>query len=162
MADEAGQQSRDDKIAELRAKAEAMKAARAAAQTGAVGGTTQAAAKPAAPSNALDVPVSSLNPGGRPGAPPKTPAVTAHGTINNSVEIRGEATEDENLKKLLGGLGAYQNPVRGNAWQVDYRYYAEARRRLEAAGYQVAEKDYLNRPIKDWSPTSRGWTRTQS
>ncbi len=166
MADEAGEQSRDDKIAALKAKAEAMKAARAAAQTGGAGGTTQAAAKlaakPAAPSNALEVPVSSLNPGGRPGTPPKAPAVTAHGTINSSVEIRGEATEEENIKKLLGGLGAYQNPVRGNAWQVDYRYYAEARRRLEAAGYKVAEKDYLNRPIKDWSPTSRGWTRTQS
>ncbi len=162
MADEAGQQSRDDKIAALKAKAEAMKAARTAAQTGGAGATAQAAATPAAPSSGLEVPVSSLNPGGRPGAPPKTPTVTAHGTINSSVEIRGEATEEENIKKLLGGLGAYQNPVRGNAWQIDYRYYAEARRRLEAAGYTVAEKDYLNRPIKDWSPTSRGWTRTQS
>ena len=162
MADEAGQQSRDEQIAALKAKAEAMKAARAAAQTTGGGGAAQPAAKPAAPSNALDVPVSSLNPGGRPGAPLKAPALAAHGTINNSVEIRGEASEDENLKKLLGGLGAYQNPVRGNAWQIDYRYYAEARRRLEAAGYKVAEKDYLDRPIKDWSPVSRGWTRTQS
>jgi hypothetical protein len=162
MADEAGQQARDEKIAAMKAKVEAMKAARAAAQTTGAGGAAAAAAKPAAASNALDVPVSSLNPGGRPGAPPKAAALTARGTINNSVEIRGDATEDENLKKLLGGLGAYQNPVRGNAWQVDYRYYAEARRRLEAAGYKVAEQDYLNRPIKDWSPTSRGWTRTQS
>jgi len=165
MADEAGQQSRDDKIAALKAKVEAMKAARAAQTTGA-GDVAQAPAKPAAaaaaPSASLEVPVSSLNPGGRPGAPPKAPAVTAHGTINSSVEIRGEASEEDNLKKLLGGLGAYQNPVRGNAWQVDYRYYAEARRRLEAAGYKVADQDYLNRPIKDWSPTSRGWTRTQS
>ena len=163
MADEAGQQARDEKIAAMKAKVEAMKAARATAQGGgAAGGAAQTVAKPAAPSNALEVPVSSLNPGGRPGAPPKAAALTAHGTINNSVEIRGEATEEENLKKLLGGLGAYQNPVRGNAWQVDYRYYAEARRRLEAAGYKVAEQDYLNRPIKDWSPTSRGWTRTQA
>jgi len=162
MADEAGQQSRDEKIAAMKAKVEAMKAARAATQGGGAAAAAQTAAKPAAASNALEVPVSSLNPGGRPGAPPKAPAVTAQGTINSSVEIRGEATEDENLKKLLGGLGAYQNPVRGNAWQVDYRYYAEARRRLEAAGYKVAEQDYLKRPIKDWSPTSRGWTRTQA
>lgn len=161
MADEAGQQSRDEKIAALKAKVEAMKAARAAAQTAGAAGAPPAAAKPAAAS-ALDVPVSSLNPGGRPGTPPKAPALTAQGTINSSVEIRGEASEEDNLKKLLGGLGAYQNPVRGNAWQVDYRYYAEARRRLEAAGYKISEHDYLNRPIKDWSPTSRGWTRTQA
>ena len=94
--------------------------------------------------------------------PGPKPAANERSEINSSVEIRGEASEDENLKKLLGGLGAYQNPVRSNAWQIDYRYYAEARRRLEAAGYKVAEKDYLDRPIKDWSPTSRGWTRTQS
>jgi hypothetical protein len=161
MADEAGQQSRDEKVAALRAKVEAMKAARAAAQTAAPGAAPRAAAQVAA-SSALDVPVSSLNPGGRPGAPPRAPALTARGTINSSVEIRGAASEDDNLKKLLGGLGAYQNPVRGNAWQIDYRYYAEARRRLEAAGYQITEHDYLNRPIKDWSPTSRGWTRTQA
>ena len=96
MADEAGEQSRDDKIAALKAKAEAMKAARAAAQTGGAGGTTQAAAKlaakPAAPSNALEVPVSSLNPGGRPGTPPKAPAVTAR-SHRNSSRIGGNSSE---------------------------------------------------------------------
>jgi hypothetical protein len=93
---------------------------------------------------------------------PQAPALEAYGTINNSVEIRGEPGENENLKKLLGGLGAYQNPLRGDAWQVDYRYYAEARRRLEAAGYTLAEKDFLERSINAWSPASRGWTRVQS
>jgi len=93
---------------------------------------------------------------------PVAPALDVYGTINNSVEIRGESSENENLKKLLGGLGAYQNPLRSDAWQVDYRYYAEARRRLEAAGYTVAEKDFLGRPVATWSPSSRGWTRVQS
>ncbi len=159
--------SRDDKMAAIRARAEALRAARAG------GAGTPAAAAPGAPARALpakpataaaslEVPVSSINPGGRPGVAPQAAAIEVYGTINNSVEIRGEPGENENLKKLLGGLGAYQNPLRGSAWQVDYRYYAEARRRLEAAGYTVTEKDFLGRAIKSWSPTSRGWTRVQS
>lgn len=147
-------QSREEKIAALRAKVEAMKAARAAAPSGA----PVAAARPAA---TVDVPVSSLNPGGRPGAPPKAPTVEAVGTINNGVELRAAASEDDNIKKLLGGLGAYQNPLRGGVWQLDYRYYAEARRRLEAAGYTVTGKDYLGRPLQDWTPVARGWTRVR-
>lgn len=160
--------SREDKMAAIRARAEALRAARAAgaappgagpaAPAGAPART--APAKAAAPSG-IEVPVSSLNPGGRPGTPPQAPAIEAYGTINQSVEIRGEAGENENLKKLLGGLGAYQNPLRTNAWQVDYQYYAEARKRLEAAGYKITEKDFLDRPIKNWSPTSRGWTRVE-
>ncbi|MDQ7840033.1 MAG: hypothetical protein RDU83_03270 [bacterium] len=86
-----------------------------------------------------EVPVSALNPGGRPAAAPHTPAVTVRDTVNSGVEIRATASEDENLKKLLGGLGAYQNPLRPGAWQVDHRYRAEAMRRLEAAGYSLAE-----------------------
>ncbi len=163
MPDEtsSGELTRDQKIAALKAKADALRAARAAAQT--PGGPEAAAAKgPSAPGAGIEVPVSNLNPGGRPGAAPQTTAVEVYGTINNSVEIRGAASEDENLKKLMGGLGAYQNPLRTNAWQVDYRYYAEARRRLEAAGYKVTEKDFLGRPLKNWSPTSRGWTRVAS
>jgi hypothetical protein len=151
---EGAAQSREEKIAALRAKVEAMKAARAAAGPG----VTAAAAKPAA---TVDVPVSSLNPGGRPGAPPKAATIEALGTINNSVELRAAATEDDNIKKLLGGLGAYQNPLRGGVWQLDYRYYAEARRRLEAAGYTISEQDYLGRPLKDWTPVARGWTRVR-
>jgi len=161
LADEPpGELTREQKIAALKAKADALKAARGAGAQPATGAAAPAAAKAAAPSG-VDVPVSSLNPGGRPGALPQATAVDAYGTINNSVEIRGQATEDENLKKLLGGLGAYPNPLRRNAWQLDYRYYAEARRRLEAAGYKVTEKDILDRSVSGWSPTTRGWTRVQ-
>jgi hypothetical protein len=155
----AAEQSRDEKIAALKAKADALRAARTAAQAS---GAPQATAKAAGAGGGLDVPVSAVNPGGRPGAAPQAAAVEVYGTINNSVEVRGQPSEDENMKKLLGGLGAYQNPLRTNAWQLDYRYYAEARRRLEAAGYKVTEKDFLGRPLKNWSPTSRGWTRVQS
>ncbi len=91
----------------------------------------------AAPS-AVEVRVSSLNPGGRPASAPKTRAVKIRATVNSGVEIRATAPEDENLKKLLSGLGAYQNPLRPGVWQVDHRYRAEAVRRLEAAGYAVA------------------------
>jgi len=161
MADESGELTREQKIAALKAKADALKAARATTAQPAGGLAAPAAPKAAAPSG-VEVPVSSLNPGGRPGALPQAPAVDVYGTINNSVEIRGQATENENLKKLLGGLGAYPNPLRRNAWQLDYRYYAEARRRLEAAGYKVTEKDILDRSVSGWSPTTRGWTRVQS
>lgn len=162
MPDEtsSGELTREQKIAALKAKADALRAARAAAQ--APGAPQAGAAKAAAPGAGVEVPVSNLNPGGRPGTAPQATAVEVYGTINNSVEIRGAPSEDENLKKLLGGLGAYQNPLRTNAWQVDYRYYAEARKRLEAAGYKVTEKDFLGRPLKNWSPTSRGWTRVAS
>ena len=34
--------------------------------------------------------------------------------------------------------------------------------RLEAAGYVITEKDYLGRPVKTWTPTTRGWSRVQS
>jgi hypothetical protein len=159
--------SREEQMAAIRARAEAMKAARAsgtapaAAPSAAATASAAAPARPAAPTT-VDVPVSSLNPGGRPGTPPQAPALEAFGTINQSVEIRAAAGENENIKKLLGGLGAYQNPLRGDVWQIDYRYYAEARRRLEAAGYTMSEKDYLGRPVATWSPTSRGWTRVET
>ncbi len=158
--------SRDDKMAAIRVRAEALRAARAggtAAPAAAAGTPAKAApTRPAAPVGGIDVPVSAVNPGGRPVAAPQSPVLEAYGTLNSSVEIRGEPGENENLKKLLGGLGAYQNPLRSDAWQVDYRYYAEARRRLEAAGYTMTEKDFLDRSIKTWNPASRGWTRVQS
>lgn len=160
MADESGELTREQKIAALKAKVEALKAARATAAPAGAGGAP-AAAKPAAPAG-VEVPVSSLNPGGRPGTSPVAPAVEVYGTINNSVEIQGQASENENLKKLLGGLGAYPNPIRRHAWQLDYRYYAEARRRLEAAGYAITEKDILDRRPSRWSASARGWTRVQS
>lgn len=160
--------SREDKLAAVKARAEALRAAKAAgggAAPAAPGGGAAASAAPSRPAAApasLDVPVSSLNPGGRPGAPPRAPALEAFGTLNQSVEIRGDAGENENLKKLLGGLGAYQNPLRSDSWQIDYRYYAEAKKRLEAAGYTLVEKDFLGRRVATWSPASRGWTRVES
>ncbi|MDR7422806.1 MAG: hypothetical protein QN125_07010 [Armatimonadota bacterium] len=174
--------SREEKMAAIRARVEALRAARGGAAVappaatpkapeapaspaaGAAPATTSPRAAPAAPRAAaaqIEVPVSSLNPGGRPGTPPGAPALEAFGTLNQSVEIRGEAGENENLKKILGGLGAYQNPLRGGAWQIDYRYYAEAKRRLEAAGYTLAERDYLGRPLAAWNPVARGWTRVE-
>jgi hypothetical protein len=98
------------------------------------------------------------NPGGQPVVAPQNPKVQALGTINQSVELRCESSEDQNMRRLLGGIGAYRNPLRG-AWQVDYRYYAEAVKRLAAAGYQVEGKDYLGRPLDQWAPAQRGWTR---
>jgi len=86
-----------------------------------------------------EAPVSSLNPGGRPASAPQATAVEVRETVNSGVEIRAGAPEDENLKKLLSGMGGYQNPLRPGAWQVDHRYRAEAIRRLEAAGYTIAE-----------------------
>ena len=85
----------------------------------------------------------------------------AFGTITQSVELRCDPSEDQNVRKLLGGLGAYKNPLRG-VWQIDYRYYAEALKRLQAAGYQVEGKDYLGRPLEKWTPDARGWTLLRS
>jgi hypothetical protein len=174
--------SREEKMAAIRARVEALRAARGGAAAAPAAAPPQAAQAPtaqatpatpgappkpapaAAPKGApaqVEVPVSSLNPGGRPGTPPTSPSLEAFGTLNQSVEIRGDASENENLKKILGGLGAYQNPLRSEAWQVDYRYYAEAKRRLETAGYTVTERDYLGRPLSTWSPTARGWTRVE-
>jgi hypothetical protein len=155
-------ESREDKIAQIRARAEELRAAKAVPTAAAP------AAAPAAPGKAsaggpaaatVGVPVSSPNPGGRAAAPPQSTALEASGTPNQGVEIRADPSESENIKKILGGLGAYQNPLRGGAWQIDYRYLAEARRRLEAAGYAITERDFMGRPLSDWSPASRGWTR---
>ncbi|MDR7522226.1 MAG: hypothetical protein QN168_07180 [Armatimonadota bacterium] len=157
--EEGAELSREEKLAQIRARAEALRAARAGGATPAAAPTRPAPAKPAAAG--FDVPVSSINPGGRPATPPQRPVLEAYGTLNQSVEIRGDPAEHENLKKLLGGLGAYQNPLRRGAWQIDYRYYAEARRRLQAAGYTVTEQDHLGRPLAAWSPVARGWTRVE-
>jgi len=175
-----GEMSREEKIAAAKAKAEAMKAQRAA-QAGTPGapatpagpaapaapgapaaaaGPAAAAARPAPARPAAGTPAlaTSDNPGGQPVAAPQNAKIQALGTINQSVELRCESTEDQNVRRLLGGIGAYRNPLR-NAWQVDYRYYAEALKRLTAAGYQVEGKDYLGRPLEQWAPARRGWTR---
>jgi hypothetical protein len=186
MADETPQDkppaemSREEKIAAAKAKAEAMKAQRtaqggapgaagpaapaaasgapAAAAPAAAAGTRPAGAAPARPAPAAPALATSENPGGQPVVAPQSAKIQAFGTINQSVELRCDATEDQNIRRLLGGLGAYRNPLR-NAWQVDYRYYAEARKRLTAAGYQIEGKDYLGRPLEQWAPARRGWTR---
>ncbi|HEV8354864.1 MAG TPA: hypothetical protein VGR24_11825 [bacterium] len=148
--------SREALLAAIKAKADAIRAQRAAAAKGDL--------RPgaAAPEAAFETPVSAVNAAGRPAGKPQNTTITAYGSVTQGVEFRGERTEDENLKKLLGGLGAYPNPLRGGAWQVDYRYYAEARRRLEQAGYEIDEHDFVDRPLREWSPQTRGWTKTAS
>jgi hypothetical protein len=170
----AGEMTREEKIAAARAKAEAIKAQRAAAAApatpppaaasrpapaapGAAGAArpATAAARPApAPQRSW---ATSENPGGQPIVPPQNPTVQAFGTVTQSIELRCESTEDQNIRRLLGGLGAYRNPLRG-VWQLDYRYYAEALKRLTEAGYRVEGKDYLGRPLDRWTPATRGWT----
>jgi len=144
--------SREELLAAIKAKADAMRAARA------TGGPQTAKPEAAA---ALETPVSAINAAGRPAVKPQSPKIRAYGTVNQTVEIQTEKTEEENIKKLLGGLGVYANPVRGGAWQISYRYYPEARQRLSQAGYEIEETDYAGRPLTAWTPKSRGWTRVQ-
>jgi hypothetical protein len=150
--------SREEKIAAAKAKAEALKAQRAgtSAPGPAAAQPAPAAASKAAP--ALPGRATSANPGGAPPAAPQHPKVEALGTITQSVELRADASEAQNLERLLGGLGLYHNPLRGT-WQLDYRYFAEARKRLEGAGYSIEGRDYLGRPLEQWTPYTRGWTR---
>jgi len=166
----AGEVSREEKIAAAKAKAEAIKAQRATGGAPApVGAGPQpggpapaapgaAAAGRPAPAAAQRSWATSENPGGQPATPPQNPKIEALGTITQSVELRCQTSEDQNVRKLLGGLGAYRNPLRG-VWQLDYRYYTEAVKRLTAAGYQIDGKDYLGRPLDKWTPEDRGWTR---
>lgn len=151
-----GAMTPEERIAAAKAKAEAIKAQRAAGAPAA-----PAAAAPAKPGPASAGKATAANPGGAPPAAPQNPKVEAFGTITQSVELRAEATEAQNLERLLGGLGLYRNPLRG-AWQLDYRYFLEARKRLEAAGYKVEGRDYLGRPLEQWAPHTRGWTRLGS
>jgi hypothetical protein len=154
--------SREERIAAAKAKAEAIKAQRAAGTpAGAAAPASGAPPAPAKPAAALPGKATSANPGGAPPGAPQNPKVDAFGTITQSVELRADATESQNLERLLGGLGLYRNPLRG-AWQLDYRYFAEARKRLEAAGYTVEGRDYLGRPLEEWAPHTRGWTRLGS
>jgi len=162
-APSSGEPSREEKIAAAKARAEALKAQRAAAGGGAAApaGATppRPAAAPAAAGGFKPL-VASKNPGGVPVVPPKEPKVDAFGTLTQAVEITCAAGEEPNIVKILGGLGLYKNPLRG-VWQLDYRYYAEAVRRLRSAGYEIDGKDYLGRPLAQWIPEARGWTRVQ-
>jgi hypothetical protein len=150
----AAEMSREEKIAAAKAKAEVLKAQR----TGTGAPASPGAAPRPAPAAGQKAWATAENPGGAPPSPPQNPKVQAFGTITQSVELRCEKSEDQNFLRLLGGLGAYRNPLRG-VWQLDYRYYAEALKRLRAAGYQVEGSDYLGRPLDTWQPETRGWTR---
>ncbi len=154
-----GEQSREERIAAAKAKAEALKAQRTAAGTGTAAGSGAAGAAPASASGGFKAPVASRNPGGAPTVAPRAPKVQAFGTLTQAVEIACDPGEEPNVVKILGGLGLYKNPLR-RVWQLDYRYYAEAVRRLGASGYEVEGKDYLGRPLAGWAPEARGWTRT--
>lgn len=153
--DEQPPKSRDELLAAIKAKADAIRAQRAAA-------TPTQTPQPGAPAPTVETFVSALNAAGRPAAAPQSREVRAFGSVNSGVELVGEPTEEENLRKLLGGIGAYQNPLRRGTFQIDYRYYAEAKGRLERAGYQIEESQFDRVAPGAWSPIRGGWTRTES
>ncbi|MCS7172237.1 MAG: hypothetical protein N0A24_02305 [Armatimonadetes bacterium] len=113
------------------------------------------------PTPTVEVFVASQNPSASPLLPPQNPALRAFGTINQAIEIEADPTEEQNLRKLLGGLGAYPNPLRQNRFQLDYRYWREAKKRLEAAGYKIEQRDFMGRPLDEWDPLTRGWVRAR-
>ncbi len=148
------QKSRDEILAAIKAKAEAIRAQRAAAAKG-----DQPA--PAAAPATLETPVSAVNAAGRPAGKPTNPKVRAFATVTQGVEFSADKAEDENIRKLLGGLGAYQNPLRAGAWQLEYRYYEEAKRRLTQAGYEMEEDQYGRIPLAQWTPHRGGWSKVE-
>ena len=149
--------TREEKIAAAKARVEALKALKAA--PAAAGAPAVPAAAP--PAKTMDVPVSAANAAGRPAERVQGKKIRAYGTVNQAVDIVAPPEDVENLKKLLSGISGYQNPLRRGAFQMDYRYYAEARRRLQAAGYEVEETDFMDRPLTTWSPQTRGWTKVE-
>lgn len=155
--DEQKPKSREEILAAIKAKADAIRAQR----TAATAKPEAPAAQPGAPGPTLETFVSSLNAAGRPAVAPQNPGVQAFGSVNSGVELRCASAEEENLRKLLGGIGAYQNPVRGGAFQIDYRYYAEAKARLERAGYQVEEDEFGPLDLKTWTPVRGGWSKVK-
>jgi hypothetical protein len=152
--DEEKGKSREEILAAIKAKADAIRAQRASAPRGG-----QPAPPPAAAS--LETPVSAVNAAGRPFTKAQNPKVKSFATVTQGVELTVDKLEDENVKKLLGGLGAYQNPLRRGVWQLDYRYYDEAKRRLAQAGYELEEDQYGRIPLKRWSPELGGWSKVE-
>jgi len=148
--------SREEILAAIKAKADAIRAQRAAATSKG----EPPAAGPSAPA-ALETPVSALNAAGRPAGKAQNVKVRARGTVTMGVEIRVERTEEENIRKLLGGLGAYASPLTAGAWQLDYRYYEEAKARLRQAGYEVEDELYTGQPLSAWTPHRGGWSRVE-
>ena len=152
--DEEKAKSREEILAAIKAKADAIRAQRAAATKG------EQAAPPPAPAS-LETPVSAVNAAGRPATKPQSAKVKSFATVTQGVELTVDKIEDENIKKLLGGLGAYQNPLRGGVWQLDYRYYEEGKRRLAQAGYELEEDQYGRIPLKQWTPHLGGWSKVE-
>ncbi|HXF82585.1 MAG TPA: hypothetical protein VNN19_07525 [bacterium] len=150
--DEQKPKSREEILAAIKAKADAIRAQRAAAAQ------APAAERPAAPAT-LETFVSSANAAGRPAGPAKDATIRAYGGVNVGVELQVAPGEEENVIKLIGGLGGYKNPLRAGAFQVDYRYYAEAKARLERAGYRIEEAAFGSLPPSRWTPLRGGWTR---
>lgn len=153
--DEQKPKSREEILAAIKAKADAIRAQRAAPPKPEQAG----AAQPGAPGATLETFVSAINAAGRPAAAPQSAKVRAYASVNFGVEIQGAPSEAENLRRLLGGIGAYENPVRGGAFQIDYRYYPEAKTRLERAGYQTEEEGFGPLPLGKWNPVRAGWTK---
>jgi hypothetical protein len=149
--DEQKPKSREEILAAIKAKADAIRAQRAAAQP----------PPTAAPEAPFQTPVSAVNVAGRPVGPPQNRHIRARATVTQGVELTAERTEDENIKRLLGGLGVYSNPVRGGVWQLDYRYYAEAKRRLLQAGYEIDEDQDGRVPLSSWTPHRGGWSKVE-
>ncbi len=149
------QKSREEILAAIKAKADAIRAQRAAATKGEQ--STQAAV----PAATLETPVSAGNAAGRPAGKPTNPKVRAYATVTQGVELSADKTEDENIRKLLGGLGVYQNPLRASVWQLEYRYYEEAKRRLTQAGYEMEEDQFGRIPLKSWTPHRGGWSKVE-
>lgn len=149
--------SREEILAAIKAKADAIRAQRAPTTD-----KGEPAAGPAAPA-ALETPVSALNAAGRPAGKPQSAKVTARGTVTMGVEILADRTEEENIKKLLGGLGAYTSPLTAGAWQLDYRYYQDVKTRLQQAGYEIDEEVmYTGHPLSAWTPHRGGWSRVEN
>lgn|SRR5574337_177993 len=151
--DEEKGKSREEILAAIKAKADAIRAQRSSAP---------ASGQPAStPATSLETPVSSLNAAGRPFTKAQNPKVKSFATVTQGVELTVDKVEDENVKKLLGGLGAYQNPLRRGVWQLDYRYYEEAKRRLAQAGYELEQDQYGRIPLKQWNPQLGGWSKVE-
>lgn len=150
--DEQKPKSREEILAAIKAKADAIRAQRAAKPE--AGG-----AKPAAAAATLETFVSSANAAGRPAGAAKETKIRAFGSVNFSVELQVAPAEEDNVLKLIGGIGGYKNPVRAGAFQVDYRYYPEAKARLERAGYQIDEAAFGPLELKTWTPVRGGWSR---
>ena len=149
------QKSREEILAAIKAKADAIRAQRTAVAKG------EQPAPGAAPAAMLETPVSAVNAAGRPVSKLQSSKVGAFATVSQGIELTVDKAEDENIRKLLGGIGAYQNPLRPGVWQLDYRYYDEAKRRLTHAGYEIEENQYGRIPLNKWTPHLGGWSKVE-